>query len=438
MQLPLTDPDTLFEELLQDLPPETAQMAREFKALVRAKKVKTPEHLWRMVFLYCGLDKSLREVAGTFTALYESITDQAVAERLRACGPWVHAMLRRMLPLSPVDTLPTGFRFVVIDGSSIQAPGATGTDHRLHIALDLVSLQFVEVLVSDVHMGETLKHFTLAPGDVAVADRGYAHCQGMSAAVQQGADLIVRLNPFSVVLRDAVGAPLELCAALKRQPTETLRTLAVELCATGGQHEVGGWVHAYRLNAEQANRARQKCRQGHKKGTPTAESLWLAGWVLVFTTLAPTVLSAQTIMALYRCRWQVEIAIKRWKSVLDVAALRAKAHSPLAEVWLHGKLLYALMLERRMRRQLGDSWGRLDHERVGTWWRLWGMLKDELAPMITGAMFWKEDAWAACLKVLMERPRRRKLQQLPLAAIDILSRCYRCDANQQENEPIAA
>src|SRR3954468_17268129 len=90
------------------------------------------------------------------------------------------------------------------------------------------------------------------------------------------------------------------------------------------------------------------------------------------------------------------------KSVLDVDALRAKAHSPLAEVWLHGKLLYALMLERRMRRQLGDRWGRLDHERVGTWWRVWGMLKDELAPMITGALFWKEDAWAACLKVLME------------------------------------
>jgi hypothetical protein len=121
--------------------------------------------------------------------------------------------------------------------------------------------------------------------------------------------------------------------------------------------------------------------------------------------------------------------------VLDVDALRAKANSPLAEVWLHGKWLYALMLERRMRRQLGDSWGRLDHERVGTWWRVWGMLKDETAPMITGALFWKEDAWAACLKVLMERPRRRKLHQLPPAAVDLL---YRCDASKQEGEPIAA
>jgi hypothetical protein len=60
-----------------------------------------------------------------------------------------------------------------------------------------------------------------------------------------------------------------------------------------------------------------------------------------------------------------------------------------------------------MRRQLGDRWGRLDRERVGTWWRVWGLRKDEIDPRITGALFWKEDAWAACLKVLMERPRRR-------------------------------
>ena len=53
MPLPLTDPDTLFAELLQDLPPEVADLAREHKAFVRAKKVKTPEELLRLVLLYC-------------------------------------------------------------------------------------------------------------------------------------------------------------------------------------------------------------------------------------------------------------------------------------------------------------------------------------------------------------------------------------------------
>ena len=88
-----------------------------------------------------------------------------------------------------------------------------------------------------------------------------------------------------------------------------------------------------------------------------------------------------------------------------------------------------------MRRQRGASWGQLDHERLGTWWRVWGMLKDKIAPMITGALFWQEDAWEACLKVLAERPRRRKLQQLPPEAIDVL---YCCDASKQEGMPMVA
>ena len=44
MQLPLTNPDTLFEEILQDLPAETVQMAREFKAFMRAKRLKRPRN----------------------------------------------------------------------------------------------------------------------------------------------------------------------------------------------------------------------------------------------------------------------------------------------------------------------------------------------------------------------------------------------------------
>jgi len=179
-------------------------------------------------------------VAGIFTALYESIPDQSVAERLRACGPWVKALLGCMLPMPAVHTLPPGLRFVVIDASSMQAPGATGTDHRLPIAMDLMALQFIEVLVSDVHTGETLKHFTLGAGDVAVADRGYAHAQGIHEAVQQGAEVIVRLNPFSVVLNDPTGQPLSLWSALKRQQMATIRTLEVVIQSAGGQHEVRG------------------------------------------------------------------------------------------------------------------------------------------------------------------------------------------------------
>src|SRR5215471_8182733 len=143
MQLPPPAPDTLFEELLQDLPSETVMMARAFKAFVRAKKVKTPQQLLRVVFLYCGLDKSLRETAADFTLLYETITDASIAERLAACRPWVQAVLAQMRHTNAVATRPAPWRFLVIDGSHIQGPGAQGTQYRLHSCMDLVQLQFV-------------------------------------------------------------------------------------------------------------------------------------------------------------------------------------------------------------------------------------------------------------------------------------------------------
>ena len=120
---------------------------------------------------------------------------------------------------------------------------------------------------------------------------------------------------------------------------------------------------AYRLNAGAIPGLAQTPWQGHKKGTPTAESLLLA-WLGVglYHTGARGALRPDDHGVSFRCRWQVEIAIKRWKSVLDVDALRAKAHSPLAAVWLHGKLLYALMLSD-VCGVSWDRWGRLDQER---------------------------------------------------------------------------
>ena len=130
-------------------------------------------------------------------------------------------------------------------------------------------------------------------------------------------------------------------------------------------------------------------------------------------TVAP-LLSGPTALAVYRVRWQIEGAIQRWTSVLDAELLRARSGSPLADVWRHGQLLYALLLDRRLRRPLGAGWSRLDGERLATWWRPWKLLQDELTPRITGVQSWQPALWPACLQVLVERPRRRKLHRLPI------------------------
>ena len=88
--------DLAFENFLKDLPPEYAEMAYEFKAFARPRKLKTPSQLLQVVMLYCGLDQALRTVAGRFTLLEERITETAIHQRLRACGPWLKALLQRM------------------------------------------------------------------------------------------------------------------------------------------------------------------------------------------------------------------------------------------------------------------------------------------------------------------------------------------------------
>ena len=57
----------------------------------------------------------------------------------------------------------------------------------------------------------------------------------MREAVQHGAALLVRLNPFSVVSLMRQGAALVLVEALKHQRTETIRTLEVMIQSSGGQ-----------------------------------------------------------------------------------------------------------------------------------------------------------------------------------------------------------
>jgi hypothetical protein len=415
--------DTMFEQLLQDLPSELEAQTRQFQAFSRARKIQTPRQLMRVVLLYCGLDLCLRDVAGVFTLLYEKISDQAMAERLAACRPWVRVLLTQMLGLEAVVQLPGRGRVLVLDGSQVQGPGAQGSQYRLHLALDLVKLTFVEIHLTPSSRGESLANFTLGPGDIALVDRGYAHPNRIVETVQQGAHLVLRLNAHNVPVYGLDGARLDLAQQLKEQGVETVHTLPVVVKSADGQQSLPGQLQAYRLSEAQANQARRRARRNNsQKGrTPKRQTLFLAGWVLVFTRLTAEQLSAQQVLELYRWRWQVELAIKRWKSLLDLGQLQARFRSPWAELWLQGKLLYALLLDKRMRRQLGDHWGRLDGERTASWWRPWKLLRQQIDPLISGAWGWSRQRWPQCLQALAERPRHRKLHRLSQDALQLLA-----------------
>ncbi len=429
MSLPSMESSTTFESFLQELPEDYWDLAIEFKAFSRGRKIKDPGQLMQVVICYCGLDQVLREVAGNVTLLEERLSDTAIHKRLKACLPWVMVLLERLMGAAAGPLVSGHLRFVVVDGSTVQGPGADQTWYRLHIAVDLVKLHLIHVKVTDKHEGEHLNHYPLQEGDVVLIDRGYNQPAKLIKQVDNGVSVVMRYNPPGMNVYDSEGEKIELYDRLQGA-TETSVCLPVRVCEAGEYIE--GYIHACRLPPEQAEQARRGVRaRARKKGrTPQERTLALAEWVLVFTNLPPSLLPTATVAALYRVRWQVELVIKRMKSVLDIDKLRARENSPLAELYLHGKLLYTWVLEKRARRRCGEQWNRLDQPRQATPWRIWKMLRQELAISISGVCQWDLRRWQACLEVLQERPRRRRLQTLP-PRVNRLIAC--CQANGVSN-----
>lgn len=420
-----------FEQLVHALPADWEDMMRDLGAFTYAGKIQSPEGLLRALFLYGGPDQSLREVAGTLTLHTERITDQAVWKRLQRCAPFLKALVKKMLPLDALPPMPQHLRFLACDGTTVQRPGATSSDYRLHLVINLVTLGLHDVQVTETKIGESLKQYRLHAGDVMVGDQGYCSYAGILHTVyQQQADVLVRWN-HQRALYDPYdpNRALDFCTILKTQAPGTIESRAVMLkyadtSKTKDQRILHGTLHIYRMQEKEAQAARKKVSRKHQKKQRklSTKTLFLRQFVCVFTSLSSTVLCGETALALYRCRWQIELAIKRMKSLLHIDKLRTKQRSKLAEVYLYSKIIYQLVVEHAMRTTFGHMWGSLDQERQGTWWRFYKLLKARLDAILIAQWTWEAVRVHECLHVMMERPRKRKLQCLPHRVIALQQR----------------
>ena len=393
--------DNTFASLLQDFPPALLQSAKEFAAFRRQRKIKSVEQLFQTVLLYCGLDFSLRDTAGVLTLLGTEISDQAVSDRLSACAAWLSAMLQEMLPAVPVAAAAeVGRRWLLIDGSTVQAPGATGTSYRLHLGWDWLTQTMVEMRVTDVRTGESLQLYDIQAGDVVLADRGYARFTDCAYVLARGGNLILRYAPQILPVLDEMGGALKLADELWASDALVVSRKVV---MRKDESKQGLYLHCFRLPPEKAAEARRKkrataSRKGHKLKKETLE---YAEWVIILTSFAPERISAGEIGPIYRLRWQIEIVIKRLKSVLELDKLRARVGGKLAQVYLLGKSLYALLIERR-----AGKLGKVQELE----WRMWKMVAEQVRPLITQIGSWQAEYLEAAIKQLRERKRRRRRQ----------------------------
>jgi hypothetical protein len=342
--------DTDWQALLTHLPAALDRTAFQFGALYRRRAFKCAADLLRLILAYaCGLPL-LTVVTWAHNVGLATLTDEALDARIRQADAWLAWLLTQVLAaLAGVPAaLPLTVRLA--DTTLISRPGATQPDWRAHLTFNLQQMRLDMACLTEHTQGDALARSQPQAGELVIGDRGFCARTHLWAVIQTGAWVLVRLAHQHLPLATRTGAAFDLLAEACRAlaPGET-QEWATQTVAHGAIPALAGRLVVTRLPDEQAEAARERLRKsrrkaGTRKGVLSAEALELAGYVALWTNLPATLASTATVAALYRFRWQVELAIKRYKQLCALARLTAR-HADLCRATLLAKLLLLVLTE---------------------------------------------------------------------------------------------
>jgi hypothetical protein len=327
------------------LPPGWQDAARRTGALRRERGFDGPGTLLRVLLMHLVDGCSLRETAVRASAGgLAHVSDVALLNRLRGCGEWFRWMgeqISRHLSTDSAEVIP-GRRVRLVDATVVCEPGATGSTWRLHYLIDLTTLACEHVEVTPPEVGESLTLFDVKRGDVLMADRGLATRRGIRHVVDRGGDVVVRTSLTSVPLEKSDGGEFKLLPRLRKLLVGQAAAWPAVMRDDRGTVPVR--VCAIKKSAEQTRKEQERIRRhASKKGIVTKpQTFEVAGYIVVLTTLEDV--KPKVILELYRYRWQIELAFRRLKSLLQLGHLK-KTDPPGAKAWLQGKLFVAALIE---------------------------------------------------------------------------------------------
>jgi hypothetical protein len=339
------------------LPADWQDSARQCGALRRCRNVGSADILLRLILLHVAGGLSLRQTVVRAQALgWAQLSDVALLKRLRASAGWLEYMCS---VLWGGLTWPEGLKvpqrgWRIVDATTIQEPASAGITWRVHYTVRLPTLACDFVSVTSVRGGETLCRIPIGAGEVILGDRGYSHRPGVAWVLSEGGHVIVRHQGANFPLLTRIGDDFELLKELRLLSGHQPGSWAVAFEHEARRWKV--WLHAVRKSTAAAERAKEELRRERGEGLQ-AETVELAEYVVVLTSLTPQELSGVNALGLYRGRWQIELVFKTLKGLLGIGDL-AKYDPDSARAWMQAKLLTALLIERLGREaRLFSPWG---------------------------------------------------------------------------------
>lgn len=332
--------------------------ARSLGALRRGRGIRDPATLLRCLLVHLAEGCSLMETAARVRAQgWAAISAVALFKRLRAAEEWLRWLAEQLWRQARPSPAMQGRRVRVVDATTVDEPGRTGSVWRVHFVLDLADLRCDYFQVTTPKLGERFQRIPVRRGDLLLADRAYGTPPGVGYVCGAGGDVLVRINLRMLPLFDRNERRLNILARLRTLRVGEVRAWPAWVHTDAGARE--GRLVAIKRSAAVARKAREQLRRrsSRRQQTISVAAAEAVQYVFVWTSLPEADAPPDAVIELYRLRWQIELTFKRMKSLLGFGQL-PKHSDASARAWLHGKLFVALLTERMIEEAtLFSPWG---------------------------------------------------------------------------------
>lgn len=335
-------------EVLQDLLTTMAdRIGHETGFVRRESKLGGAELSQTLVFGWlANPNATLEELAQAAAALGVTITAQGLANRFTITAA---ECLQRLLetavslvisarPAAAVSILQRFNGVYIQDSTTITLPeelaemwrgcgNASDTGQaalKVQVQFEYSRGQVSQIVLQDGRAADRnapVQQTALPAGALRLADLGYFNLPVMATWSAQGVLWLSRLQAGTVIYRPT-GERLDLLALLSAVGAPTVEHDIL----LGGEQRLPCRLLAARVPQAVADqRRRQLYTEARRKGQMVSQArLALADWTIFVTTVPGEQLTLQEALTLARCRWQIELLFKLWKSHGQVDTSRSE------------------------------------------------------------------------------------------------------------------